>query len=264
VNSKPKQLKFNVFATGTNKTTTEKKFELEKVEHKLKKQENIIKLIYQLKEDVVSTHRNKELITQMKEEEQEFEMIGKNEQRLILPQHDAAPIIPQNLDINEDLDDIVERQKSSNNGILGTLDKIIMKESKAKKWKLEQEQIQNNPAVKRNSVSPSLDQPIVIIDQKNVLNSQKSKFVTLSKDSDKELANILANVVFEDDESKDLLAEHEISTLMKEADTVIKNTKLLEKHNSVKTNKIDKLTPAIKKRATGFLDHLLKINVSAI
>jgi hypothetical protein len=262
VNSKPKQLTFNVHATDTNKTTTEKKFELEKVEHKLKKQENIIKLIYQLKGEVVSTQRNKELITQLKEEEQEVEMIGKDEQRLILPQHDVAPIILQSIDNNEDLDEFVERQKSSNNGILGTLDKIIMKESKTKKWKLEQEQ--NNPAVKRNSVCPSMHQPIVLIDQQKDLNRQKSKLEPQSRNSDKELANILANVVFEDDESKDLLAEHEISTLMKEADTVIKNTNPPEKHNSVKMNEIDNLTPAVKKRATGFLDHLLKINVSAI
>jgi len=59
---------------------------------------------------------------------------------------------------------------------------------------------------------------------------------TQRKDSDKELANILANAVFQDDEgeNKEQQIKDDISQVIKEADNVIQNTNLIQKMITMK------------------------------
>lgn len=250
---------FSAYVTDINKDATEKKFDLEKVKHKLKKQEELLEFINQLKGETPANQNNKELLNELKQEDEvKVDTKVKDEEAIISPNKEPAPKELQNETKAKDLNNIVPKQKSNNNGILGTLDKIIMKESKVKTENKVQDQ---NKIPQEASASQSINPSVLLINEQKDEELPKPRIKPQSKNSDKELANILANVVFDDDEPRTPLADNEISNIMKEADNIIKTTNLLEKRNTMKM-KIDNMKSMPKKRSTGFLDHVLNINVS--
>jgi hypothetical protein len=251
---------FNAYVRNINKDASEKKFDLEKVQHKLKKQEELLEYINQLKGETLTNQNDNELLKELKlEEKEDIDIKIKDEKEMISPNKNPPPEKLQNEVENNDLKDIIQKHESNNNGFLGKLDKIIMKEAKVKtEGKLKD---QNKPLREEASPSESINPSVLLINEQKDERSPKSIFKPQSKNSDKELANILANVVFQDDEPRVPLVDNEISNIMRDADNIIKTTNLLEKRNSMKM-KIDKMKSVPKKRSTGFLDHVLNINVS--
>lgn len=130
----------------------------------------------------------------------------------------------------------------SDKGILGRFENIILNSKNYKNTNNNQkeEEVDRNEVLDLNreevrsnmSSSTYIPRPKVLLESKikaELKHHPKSHF-NARRDSDQELANILANVVFHEDDTieKSPFKENDMSALMKDVDKIIETTKELE------------------------------------
>lgn len=115
------------------------------------------------------------------------------------------------------------------------------------------------------SESPQFSLPQIKIDANVNLKPSRNIKIEERRDSDQELANILANVVFKDNGKngdKSPTKENSISEIMKDVDKIIENTKDIAPAKSGAAFKPPNTAP-IGAQST-FLQRILKFNVRAL
>ena len=154
---------------------------------------------------------------------------------------------------------------STNLGLLSQLENIIIPSSGEND--IEAKESQNNDILMINSEedkwnnSQSLQISIPLIKVENQVNIKPNPTFTINldnrRDSDQELANILANVIFQDSgraKNQSTIKEESMSTIMRESEKVVEDTKDIY----VPSSPINMNT--LVKKST-FLDNILKFNV---
>ena len=157
---------------------------------------------------------------------------------------------------------------STNGGLLSQLENIILpsQEESVKPLQMQDMLVINEENSKNNcSDSPQFSVPWIKIATNVNLKPSKSQKFGDRRDSDQELANILANVVFKDagkNNDKSPTKEQSISELMKDVDKIIEDTKEVSPPNPKANFKPPNAAP-INKQWT-FLQRILKFNVSLL
>ena len=155
---------------------------------------------------------------------------------------------------------------STNQGLLSQLENIILpSQEKTIKSTLTQDMLAINEEGTRNNNSESAQWsvPLIKIDTNSNLKPNSKLAFENRRDSDQELANILANVVFKDsakESSKSPNKDQSLSEIMKDVDKIIEDTKDLWSPNTKINTNTNNPTPLVKQST--FLDKILKFNVN--